>query len=171
MQGHPDKHYYNDIPVKIVQELVLRPVSENDFITIYTERSLPFVGNRIIDIILNMCSLDEIARHREWIASIYKLDERDILSDKTLWKDSEKDNFIKSFRNEFEEFYSYYCLSQEDRYQLFLDSFEADDVSKWIKLIQIMNVFDIGYKDTIYYVMQYYTAINDYDSIIKLSVR
>ena len=168
IQNKPDKRYYDEIPRKIVSELMLRSVSENDFKTIYAERKLPFAENRITDMIFNMCSLDEIIRHRDWIASIYNIDERDILSDQAIWKDAEKDIFIKSVQKEYEEFYSYYYLPQEDRYQLFLDSFEAGDVSKWIKIIKLMSSFDIGYKDAVYYVMQYYTAINDNEGMIKV---
>jgi len=94
--------YFDVLPASIIADLLRRPISDEDFCTICSQRTPFFNSDTVLDYIFQIQDVKEITANREWIASIYqKYDEacshnhsgingvEAILSDSSLWKEDE----------------------------------------------------------------------------------
>ena len=174
--------YYDTLTPLITSELLRRSISNQDFFTLYQERTLPFSTDTLLDYIFQLQNLDTITSNRNWISSLYRLYSlilqktggkvrpgiQRLLQNRDLWKDQNVSPLKQMVYNYLSEVNQYLHTHIPEIYQEFISNFEDGIPEKWMMLLNILSIISPDYEDVQLYLSQFYQATDDRDSIQKM---
>jgi len=150
--NHPVQRYFDYLPPKVTADLLVRVVSDGDYLKIWQKRERPFVSFAFLDDYFLTLSEGDILNNRLWIASLYRFFEAveldtfpikqiALIREFAIWigKHKTKNDFQKETVIFFQEKARYFEQSPDMLLAEFIRAFEAGD-SNWIHILSCLYI-------------------------------
>lgn len=183
--GRKSKRYFDALPLAVVSGLLERPVSNSDFLNIYSSRTLPFETDTVLDYFFQAQEIDEVVKNRQFIASVYRkydmaqadcgscreIIER-VLDDTLIWGKgtAAKLPFIRDTFRYLQDVDRILKNELSELYRLFLLYFQKENVREWMFKLNLLSTIAPEYEDVSAYLAHFYQATGDDYALRKLFV-
>lgn len=176
------RRYFDTLPLPYVSDLLERPVSDQEFLDIYSQRALPFETNTVLDYFFQVQEMDEVVKNRRFIASIYRQfyqagagriscqeTVEHVLNESVLWVSSAalKAPLVENFFQYLYKVNRFLKLGIPALYASFLSDLNGGNVPEWMFKLNLLSIVAPRYEDIPVYLSQFYQAVGDDFSLRK----
>ena len=176
VSGGGHKRYFDTLPLSVVSSLLERPVSDSDFLKIYSKRALPFETDTVLDFFFQAQEIDEVMKNRRFIASVYRKYDKaqadcgscreiieQLLDDASIWRKgtATESPFIKDTFHYLRDVNRILENDPSELYRLFLLDFQKEDARGWMFKLNLLSIIAPEYEDVPAYLAQFYQAAGD----------